>query len=265
MEVRFESGRVGGTASIEDGELSLIGEVNIRDVVVTTKPELREGWWRLRSAPAKSVSGESVSLTIETPDIVKPKVPLELTVPCKDTLLSRAELPSRSGKQVFLRDGIDVPLRSSSTGPVVAQITTPSVRAPLDVLHDAIEIERRGGLVRILIEGGSMQVDGWVPSNALKAPAAILGALGGMTGPTSGTEALRCSHDVPVLVRRGGGIVRVGTIKAKAPIPANHDSSGDEIELDLEDDPACRLGRARDGLDTTPAFIRASSVADCSP
>jgi hypothetical protein len=270
IDLRLE--KTGGTATVETTELTITGEVDVADIIVSAKPELHDGWWRLGSAKARSVSGDAMTLDVRLASFVKPKIRPAVTLPCKDALLVRAASPQH-GHEVSLRDGIDVPLRTAPGGAIVAQITTP--KPPPRATSGAIdlssfrgrfvnELERRGGAVHIAFTAESVDVEGWVPASALEKPPGMLAMLGALGGGHSGPPSLRCGHEVPIFVRRGQTVMRVGVIKPNAPIHRADDKGGDEIALDLEgESPSAMLLGLGEPEETTPAFVRGSSVADC--
>src|SRR5262249_29616359 len=127
-----------------------------------------------------------------------------------------------------------------------------------------LELARTAKSVRVRISNRATVVEGWVDRSAL-GPAhssdlqlASLSTLGRGSGPSSP----RCPHGVAIYVRDGGAAVRVGVVRANAPIPRLDSASGDEIAIELG---------ARETTFVEPVskaevlqpFVRRAALEDC--
>jgi hypothetical protein len=194
-------------------------------------------------------------LDVALPPVVEPRAVSMFLSKCSDAALSLgvAEAP-RGEAEHALRPGTRTTLRDApGRGRVLADIAIPEAKNEPSTA--VVVLERRAKEARIRIDGDEASVEGWIDASVLvKVPGGGFG-YGTGRGTLRPPSPYRCAFDVDVFVRDGGEAVRVGHVRANAPIRPGR--AGEPTPAVVEID----LGAL--GQDALRPFVRAASLEGC--
>lgn len=262
-ELRARAGAVDGTLSVTTGGVELVGEVIVPQIpLVPKKEELRDGWLGVHYAMPSGIDDKGLHLQVGLPWYVKTSASPSFVVACNDVRLAYAPQKAPE-KAIFLRAGAKSALTKTPGGAKVGEL----LLEKKDAVYPAFELGRSGKSVHVLIDdgGSSGYALGWIDASAIgpaPPPQEGLGrpTIGGTSG-AGGSGGIRCTADVPILVRSETGIVRVGAVKAGTPITKLDPETETEVPIDV--------GVRVDAFGSTwkpeiQPFVRKASLAGCS-
>jgi hypothetical protein len=259
----------GATATAISEIATLTGELAHDAVQVRPrKDELVDGWLAIRGAALGGKTMDPVELVFRPDSIVVLAHPPTLRVACKDLTLAAAPERKEHGKEAFLVRGKTSPIAHAPHGEVFAQLVTPPASRRSDFPDPAPTVEvlaARDGWTQVVITGGDADVYGWIPSDALDGPvswANLTGAFGSMEGKP---KLQSCPMAMPIYVRDGETVARVGTTIAGAKLRVTA-TTADSLVIDLGVEPD--LGTALAGGEEAPhlePFVHRTDAAGCTP
>jgi hypothetical protein len=299
-QAHLSVGAAGARLRLEDDDLELTGEVEPTQLrgVPLDENTLAGGYLRLLEAPVVEVKGAEAVLGARGVSFLRPKAPLPLKLACDKIALGSRAPSGEAGKLVGLRAGLQEPFALTKGGDAVATLVTPKPvpprkmrkqegkMSPLDrlaasgvlaiMLEPVVELERDDHSVRIRIAGFTEEATGWVPLSAVKTSEGEGGGsgFGGLGSGRGSPRRLKCGHPVPIYVRAGDEVVRVGQYKTGGPItPATPtDEAGgkaDEVVVVLRQSGFFGLGgggRKESGPGDAPVvtpFVQRALLTDC--
>ena len=217
-----------------------------------------------------------LAVTVELPSTVHPLQPLALSIPCADVTLAEPPKTEPPGERIALRPGTTSPLALAAGGAPFANLAVPPEDPPEKMPPGLAELggqdwiahvlARQGGWARIVLASWQARVTGWVPEHALVAahpePAS---ALLGMLGTPPAVTLQRCPVAMPIFVRDGAAVIRVGTTRANAVLRITA-QRGDEVELDLGNpgDGGIARGFGDQGPEPLHPFVRRADALGCT-
>ncbi|MCW5807156.1 MAG: hypothetical protein KIT31_32670 [Deltaproteobacteria bacterium] len=243
---RFELFASTATMRVETTQVELAGELDLATFGVRPRQPMRDGWVEVLSSTVDRAKGASASLAVALPEGLKPAIAY-IDVPCAElTSVEGTGEPAEDGESVVIER--PTPLLDAPGGKERARIDPGQGESvPATIL------ERRGGLVRVLIDGTN-PVRGWIAGAAVgTTPGYGLGGGGvGYGGLGSRPRSITCPAPTPIYVRtKTRGIVRVGHLRPRQTVNVKGEPEvNGPVEIDL--------GKAE-----VQPFLRPGDVADC--
>ena len=276
VELHVQGDTASATATIPLATLS--GDVEAGSLQVRPRtPKPIDGWLEITSATPKSAAGDALAVAVELPSEVQPVKPLAISIACADLTLADAAEIQEQGEVLALRAATTSPLAVAPGGAPFANLVVPPdpppVKMPagvpeLPVMERTVRVlAHRDGWVQIVIDSWQVRVTGWTPEHAVVPPrkdsatSAILGLLGDHHVPTRE----RCPAAMPIYVRDGQQVIRVGTSRANAVLPITA-TRADDLELELGSPSDGGLTRALGGGEPEPLhpFVRRADAGGCT-
>ncbi|HEY8075227.1 MAG TPA: hypothetical protein VIF62_13980 [Labilithrix sp.] len=230
LEVRIAGDAA--TASFSDEDVVIVGEVSPAGLRVRP-PRDPKSWLDVREGKSIAAAGASLTLDVELPRGLVPRTAPSFTWPCADVSLAQGPLTQMpAGKSMSVKAGMKATLRDAS-GAGVAELVAPPVGAKMEPVNVWV-IERRGKEARVMLTSNDATAMGWMDASALEPPSWGVG-YGTGRGNLASAAPLRCPDELPVFVRDGGEVVRVGVVRAKGAIRTAHveGTPDDEMPIDL--------------------------------
>ena len=263
------------TMTITSSEHVLTGEVRTSALTLYPRaPVLTDGGVTVLHASPKSIAGDAATLGADLNSMVRLAKPVVVTVPCRDLSLLAVPHAETAGKRVWIKAATKTSLRDAPRGATLAAIETEpeptkKVRELSLLLGDdareAIELARKDSAVRVRIFGPAAYIEGWIDASAIGKPAPQSGMMMSLLGSTSGLQGakrtLTCARDVPVWVR-DGETVRVGIVRAKAPIHPLAEAK-DEVTVEIGAQNVFGGSFGEKGETLTP-FVKRAALEGCT-
>jgi hypothetical protein len=300
---RLSAGPKGALLHVETNELDLTGEVDPKTLGAVPLDEdvLAGGYLRVLHAPLVEVKGDRAVLQARGVSWLQAKAPLTIELAC-DRIALGERASNESGTLVALQDGLDEPFTRTSGGEEVARLVTAKAarrpkpskssgrklspleqlvsRGALGVIREPVyELARTDKYVHIRIVGFTEEATGWVAATAVKtAGGGGGGGFGSLGRGSAKLERLTCPRAVPIYLRAGDEVLRVGQYKPSAsitrdPEPAHETGQPNEAAVKLGGSGGFGLGglggggggptTGEDGK-TVQAFVQTTALEGCS-
>jgi hypothetical protein len=213
-----------------------------------------------------------VDLVVQTSSlVVLARVPTARFA-CRDLTLASAPTDKPEGEQVRLTPGKTSPIAHEPGGVAFGKLVTPPP-APhgsrsLDLGRTAQLVSTRDSWVLVVLHGVDADVRGWIPTDAIDRsppPDYVVSSLSRFIGVHDANPQLQtCRNAIPIYVKDGNTVARVGTTIAGAKLPVL-ETNPDALVLDLGGDTGFPgLGIVATEPRLRP-FVHRADATSCTP